>query len=92
VEYGNSLLMPWLLMETGLSEDVAIIPIFLNVFTPPLMKHSWAYALGEACRVAAVGVSDEMRIAVLRVDYRIGLLIGVRRKLVIHLLIRFCSR
>jgi 2,3-dihydroxyphenylpropionate 1,2-dioxygenase len=58
VEYRNNLLMPWLLMETWLPEDVAIIPIFLNVFTPPLMKYSRAYALWEACRVAAEGLPD----------------------------------
>lgn len=51
VEYGNNLLMPWVLMETKLP-NVSIIPIFLNVFTPPLMKYSRAYALGEACRKA----------------------------------------
>jgi 2,3-dihydroxyphenylpropionate 1,2-dioxygenase len=64
VEYGNNLLMPWLLMEPEL-ENVSIIPIFLNVFTPPLMKYSRAYALGEACRKAAEGLPDDLRIAFL---------------------------
>ncbi|KAI1080825.1 protocatechuate-dioxygenase subunit beta [Whalleya microplaca] len=62
VEYGNNLLMPWLLMEPDLP-NVSIIPIFLNVFTPPLMKYSRAYALGEACRVAAESMPDDLRIA-----------------------------
>ena len=52
IEYGNNLLMPWVLMKADLP-NVSIVPIFLNVFTPPLMKYSRAYALGEACRVAA---------------------------------------
>ncbi|KAF2804085.1 protocatechuate-dioxygenase subunit beta [Mytilinidion resinicola] len=62
VEYGNNLMMPWVLMRPEL-ENVAIIPIFLNVFTPPLMKYSRAFALGEACRKAALALPDETRVA-----------------------------
>ena len=65
VEYGNNLLMPWIVMEANLPPTTAIVPIFLNVFTPPLMRYSRAYALGEACRVAAESLPDEMRIAFL---------------------------
>lgn len=65
VEYGNNLLMPWVLMEADLPSDVAIVPIFLNVFTPPLMRYSRAYALGEACRVAAETLPDDVRVAFL---------------------------
>ncbi|KAF2661500.1 protocatechuate-dioxygenase subunit beta [Lophiostoma macrostomum CBS 122681] len=64
VEYGNNLLMPWVLMKCDLP-NVSIVPIFLNVFTPPLMKYSRAYALGEACRKAAESLPDETRIAFL---------------------------
>ncbi|KAI0002655.1 protocatechuate-dioxygenase subunit beta [Xylariaceae sp. FL0662B] len=66
VEYGNNLLaslfMPWILMDLDLP-NVSIIPIFLNVFTPPLMNYSRAYALGEACRKAAEGLPDDLRVA-----------------------------
>lgn len=62
VEYGNNLLMPWVLMETQLP-NVAIVPIFINVFTPPLMKYSRAYALGEACRVAVEALPSDVRVA-----------------------------
>ncbi|KAH8892676.1 protocatechuate-dioxygenase subunit beta [Thozetella sp. PMI_491] len=62
VEYGNNLLMPWLLMKPELP-NVAVVPIFLNVFTPPLMKYSRAYALGEACRVAAESLPGDVRVA-----------------------------
>ena len=45
--------MPWVLMDADLPTDAAIVPSFLNVFTPPLMRYSRAYALEDACRVAA---------------------------------------
>ena len=61
IEYGNNLLMPWVLMECDLP-NVAIVPIFLNVFTPPLMRYSRAYALGEACRVAAESLPGDTRV------------------------------
>ncbi|KAF2105967.1 protocatechuate-dioxygenase subunit beta [Lophiotrema nucula] len=64
VEYGNNLLMPWVLMKTDLP-NVSIVPIFLNVFTPPLMRYSRAYALGEACRKAAESLPDSTRVAFL---------------------------
>lgn len=64
VEYGNNLLMPWLLMKPDLP-NVSIVPVFLNVFTPPLMKYSRAFALGEACRKAAESLPDDIRVAFL---------------------------
>ncbi|KXT15655.1 hypothetical protein AC579_6127 [Pseudocercospora musae] len=47
--------------------DVSIVPskFFLNVFTPPLMRYSRAYALGEACRVAAEALPGDTRVAFL---------------------------
>ncbi|KAF2641313.1 protocatechuate-dioxygenase subunit beta [Massarina eburnea CBS 473.64] len=62
IEYGQNLLMPWTLMKADLP-NVAVVPIFLNVFTPPLMRYSRAYALGEACRKAALSLPEETRIA-----------------------------
>ncbi|KAI9737956.1 MAG: hypothetical protein M1834_009326 [Cirrosporium novae-zelandiae] len=52
VEYGNNLLMPWLLMNPTLPQTTPIIPIFINVFTPPLIKYSRAYDFGLAIRHA----------------------------------------
>ncbi len=50
-EYGNNLLMPWKLMGVEESlKDVPIIPVFINVFTPPLISYNRAYTLGEAVR------------------------------------------
>ncbi|CAK7208916.1 hypothetical protein SCUCBS95973_000275 [Sporothrix curviconia] len=63
IEYGNNLLMPWVLMEADLPAHCAVVPIFINVFTPPLMKYSRAYALGEACRVAAESLPGDTRVA-----------------------------
>ena len=62
VEYGNNLLMPWVLMAPELP-NVSIVPIFINVFTPPLMKYSRSYALGEAVRKAAESLPDDLRVA-----------------------------
>lgn len=62
IEYGQNLLMPWTLMKVNLP-NVAVIPIFLNVFTPPLMKYSRVYALGEACRQAVKSLPDDLRVA-----------------------------
>lgn len=51
-EYGNNLLMPWKLMGVEQSlADIPLIPIFINVFSPPLIPYRRAYTLGEAVRV-----------------------------------------
>ncbi|TVY51923.1 hypothetical protein LCER1_G006311 [Lachnellula cervina] len=49
-EYGNNLLMPWITMNPGIT--CPIIPIFISVFTPPLVPCRRAYALGEAIAAA----------------------------------------
>ncbi|KIX00537.1 uncharacterized protein Z518_10677 [Rhinocladiella mackenziei CBS 650.93] len=64
-EYGNNLLMPWKLM--GVEESLAnvpIIPIFINVFTPPLISYRRAYNLGEAVRHGVeTAFSEDTRVA-----------------------------
>lgn len=45
--------------------DCPIIPIFINVFSPPLIPYKRAYALGEAVRNAAEGLPDDTRVAFL---------------------------
>ncbi|KAL0263028.1 hypothetical protein SLS55_002003 [Diplodia seriata] len=65
-EFGQNLLMPWVLMglEGRLPADVSVVPVYINVFTPPLIRYSRAYALGEAVRRAVDGaLPDACRVA-----------------------------
>jgi len=50
IEYGNNLMVPWKLLRPR--SDVSLIPVFTNVFSPPLASMSRAYALGESVRDA----------------------------------------
>ncbi|KAF4311794.1 putative extradiol ring-cleavage dioxygenase class III protein subunit b protein [Botryosphaeria dothidea] len=65
--FGQNLLMPWVLMrlEGRLPADVSVVPVYINVFTPPLMRYSRAFALGEAVRRAAEALPDACRVAFL---------------------------
>ena len=51
IEYGNNLMVPWKLMAPRSAP--AIIPVFTNVFSPPVMPYRRAYAFGAALRNAA---------------------------------------
>ena len=62
-EYGNNLLMPWILMNPGI--DVPIIPVYINVFTPPLIPYKRAYALGEAVAHAVETLPEDTKVAFL---------------------------
>ena len=65
-EFGQNLLMPWVLMQTNLQPaDLCVIPIYLNVFTPPLMKYSRAYALGEAVSRAIEKMPEECHVGLI---------------------------
>ena len=46
IEYGNNLIVPWHFICPG--NDIPVIPVFVNVFTPPLPTVARAFALGEA--------------------------------------------
>ncbi len=48
VEYGNNLMLPLKFIRDQF--DIPVVPIFINVFSPPLTTYSRAYALGEAVR------------------------------------------
>ncbi|GAA4330294.1 extradiol dioxygenase [Pigmentiphaga soli] len=48
VEYGNNLLVPLKLILPGF--DIPVIPIFINVFSPPIPTMRRAYQLGQAVR------------------------------------------
>jgi len=56
IEYGNNLMVPLELIRPAL--DIPIVPIFLNVFTPPVPTLDRAYRLGEAIN-RALGARDE---------------------------------
>ncbi|RDW57594.1 hypothetical protein BP6252_13676 [Coleophoma cylindrospora] len=62
-EYGNNLLMPWILMNPGIT--CPIIPIYINVFTPPLIPYKRAYALGEAVADAVDSLPEDTKVAFL---------------------------
>jgi 2,3-dihydroxyphenylpropionate 1,2-dioxygenase len=63
VEYGNNLMVPLKLIRPQL--DIPIIPVFINVFSPPLISVSRAYAFGEAVRSAIDASHRELRVAFL---------------------------
>jgi 2,3-dihydroxyphenylpropionate 1,2-dioxygenase len=46
IEYGNNLIVPWQFICPR--NDIPVIPVFVNVFSPPLPSVERAYALGEA--------------------------------------------
>ncbi|KAL1868352.1 hypothetical protein Plec18167_008277 [Paecilomyces lecythidis] len=64
-EFGQNLLMPWVLMQANLPSDLSVIPIYLNVFTPPLMKYSRAFALGEAVSRAIDTLPDDCHVGLI---------------------------
>jgi 2,3-dihydroxyphenylpropionate 1,2-dioxygenase len=61
IEYGNNLMVPLHLIRSAL--DIPVVPVFINVFTPPLTPVHRAYALGEAVRRSLASRSE--RIAIL---------------------------
>jgi len=63
IEYGNNLMVPWKLIRP--QNDLPIVPVFINVFSPPLTSMARAYALGEAIRNAVDASSGTSRVAFL---------------------------
>ena len=58
VEYGNNLMVPLQLIRPQL--DIPVVPIFINVFTPPLPTVDRAYRLGEATAGALSGRDERV--------------------------------
>ena len=52
-EFGNNLMVPLKLIRPA--GDIPIIPVYINVFTPPLITMERAYQLGAAVRKAVEG-------------------------------------
>jgi 2,3-dihydroxyphenylpropionate 1,2-dioxygenase len=63
VEYGNNLMVPLQLIRP--QYDLPIVPVFINVFTPPLISMKRAYAFGAALRTALEALPDKRRVAIL---------------------------
>jgi 2,3-dihydroxyphenylpropionate 1,2-dioxygenase len=63
IEYGNNLMVPLTLIRP--QNDIAIIPVFINVFSPPIMTMARAYAFGEAVRDAVEAAPGNARVAFL---------------------------
>lgn len=63
-EFGQNVVMPWELMKPELP-NVTLIPIFINVFTPPLITYPRAYAFGEAVKRAIDSLPDDCRVALM---------------------------
>jgi 2,3-dihydroxyphenylpropionate 1,2-dioxygenase len=61
VEYGNNLAVPWQYLRP--QNDLPIIPVFINVFSPPLTPVSRAYQFGEALRRAVEAAPQSQRVA-----------------------------
>jgi 2,3-dihydroxyphenylpropionate 1,2-dioxygenase len=55
--------MPWILMNPGIT--CPIIPIYINVFTPPLISYKRAYTLGEAVANAIDSLPADTKVAFL---------------------------
>lgn len=60
IEYGNNLITPLQLIRPAF--DIKIVPIFINVFTPPLISLGRAMALGKAVRAACESAPGADRI------------------------------
>jgi 2,3-dihydroxyphenylpropionate 1,2-dioxygenase len=61
IEYGNNWFVPWVMMQPKIKP--AVIPIFFNVFSPPLMQTSRAYAFGETLRSVIGSLPENIRVA-----------------------------
>ena len=60
IEYGNNLLVPLKVIRPQF--DIPVIPIFTNVFTPPLPKMERAYDMGAAVRKIVESQPDNRRV------------------------------
>lgn len=63
VEYGNNIMAPWPLIRPR--NDLPIVPVFINVYHPPLPTMARAYAFGEAIRSAIHAIPGNLRVAIL---------------------------
>ncbi|WP_230492736.1 extradiol dioxygenase [Martelella alba] len=60
IEYGNNLMMPLKFIRPEF--DIEVVPIYINVFSPPLMPYWRAYDLGLKVREIVDSLSDAYRV------------------------------
>jgi len=63
IEYGNNLMTPLKLIRPAI--DIAVLPVYINVFSPPLTTMGRSYALGNAIRRIVEAYPEDMKIAFL---------------------------
>lgn len=63
VEYGNNLIVVWELIRP--QYDIPVIPLFVNVYHPPLPTLDRAYAFGEAVRSAVDSFPEDIKVGFL---------------------------
>lgn len=63
IEYGNNLMMPLRFIQPTF--DMPVVPVYINVFSPPLMPYWRAYDLGLAVRAAIEAMPDDRRVFLL---------------------------
>jgi 2,3-dihydroxyphenylpropionate 1,2-dioxygenase len=63
VEYGNNLMGVWPLIRP--EYDIPVVPIFINVFNPPLPSMDRAFRFGQAVRAALQASPSPQRVVVL---------------------------
>jgi 2,3-dihydroxyphenylpropionate 1,2-dioxygenase len=63
IEYGNNLMVPLKLIRP--QNDIPVVPVFINVFSPPVASMARAYAFGEAMRAAVDAAPGNARVAFL---------------------------
>ena len=63
IEYGNNLLVPLTFLNPEF--DIPVLPVYTNVFSPPLPSMRRAYSFGAAIRNVIEGLKDDTRVALL---------------------------
>ncbi len=63
IEYGNNLMMPLKFINPEF--DIPVVPVYINVFSPPLMPYSRAFDLGVKVREIIDALPDDFRVHVL---------------------------
>jgi 2,3-dihydroxyphenylpropionate 1,2-dioxygenase len=63
IEYGNNLLVPLKFLNPEF--NIPVLPVYINVFSPPLPSMRRAYDFGAAVRSVLDAIPDDLRIAFL---------------------------
>jgi 2,3-dihydroxyphenylpropionate 1,2-dioxygenase len=63
IEYGNNLLVPLKFIRPEF--DIPVIPLFINVFSPPLISYARAYDFGTAVREIIEAIPGDLKVAFL---------------------------